>query len=541
MTQAPVARPASSFDPIVLEILWNRLVAIVDEAAAALVRTAFSAIVRESNDFACVLLDPQGRLVAQSSISVPSFIGTMPRTVKAFLKIFPLESWRPGDVVVTNDPWIGTGHLPDYSMVTPVFHRGRLVGFAGSIAHSPDVGGTGWSPDASEVFEEGFRIPPTKLVEEGRSNELLLHLIRANSRVPEQAIGDLHAQLAAGQVCAHKLVEFLDEQQLAELAPLGEAIQARAEQAMRRAIAAIPDGEYHHVLMTDGLTEPLRIACAVRVAGDQLTVDYSGTSPQVDKGINSVYNYTYAYTAYPLKCALDPTTPNNEGSFRPIEVIAPEGTIVNPRYPAAVNARGLTAHYLSAALYGALAPVLPRQVTAEAGAPAIRAVLSGADREGQRFSVIVFTSGGLGARPDRDGTHATAFPTNAGGASIEVLENQAPLVFLERRLVPGSGGAGTRRGGLGQQITIRLLADCPATAALHTERLHFAPAGILGGEPGTTAHVALNGGPIQAKGRTRLQPGDVLTLRTSGGGGYGPAAQRDPALAAQDQRDGLLG
>ncbi|MBI3967090.1 MAG: hydantoinase B/oxoprolinase family protein [Chloroflexi bacterium] len=531
----------TAFDPIELEVLWNRLIAIVDEAAAALVRTAFSAIVRESNDFACVLLDPHGRSVAQSSISVPSFIGTMPRTLKELLKVFPLETWKPGDVVVTNDPWLGTGHLPDFSMVTPVFYRDRLVGFAGSIAHTPDIGGTGWSPDASEVYEEGFRIPPSKLVEEGRPNELLFRLIQANVRVPEQVMGDLRAQIASGQVCAHKLREFLDEQGLDELTPLAETIQARSEAAMRRAISQIPDGEYRHTLFTDGLDEPLRIECAVRIAGERLVVDYTGTSPQVPKGINSVYNYTYAYTAYPVKCALDPTTPNNEGSFLPIEVIAPEGSVVNPRFPAAVNSRGLTAHYLTAAIYGALAEVIPNQVIGESGAPANRTVLSGYDGQGQRFSIVIFTSGGLGARSNRDGTPATAFPSNAGGSSLEVLENQAPIVFLGRRLVPGSGGEGMYRGGLAQEVTVKLLPGASGTtASLHTERLRFAPAGVRGGAPGGLAQVALNGGPLQPKGRTRVKAGDAITIRTPGGGGYGPASQRDPELLAFDRREGLI-
>ncbi|MGH6618596.1 MAG: hydantoinase B/oxoprolinase family protein, partial [Alphaproteobacteria bacterium] len=344
------ATPSRSdqFDPVTLEILWSRLISIADESAAALLRTSFSTIVRESNDFGTVLMDANGDSLSENTGGIPSFSGILPRTLKHFLAKFPRETWKPGDCVITNDPWLATGHLPDITVAMPIFFEGKLVGFSGSIAHSPDIGGSLWSADCRELFEEGIRIPPMKFLREGKPNQDLLDMILGNVRLPDQVLGDLNAQVTANQVCGKRLAEFLEDARLANVEGLSRALQTRAESAMRNAIETVPDGRYHATLDADGFDEDeTHIECTITVAGSDLTVDYAGTSKQISRGLNTVMNYTYAYSAYPIKCALDPRTPRNEGSYRPIQVTAPEGCILNPRYPAPCNARQLTGHLLA--------------------------------------------------------------------------------------------------------------------------------------------------------------------------------------------------
>jgi N-methylhydantoinase B len=530
-------------DPITLEICWSRLISIADEAAAALLRTAFSTIVRESNDFATVLMDRNGDSVSENTGGIASFSCILPKTTKHFLAVFPPETWRPGDCVITNDPWLATGHLPDFTTVSPIFHRGRLVGFAGSIAHSPDVGGALWSADCREVFEEGIRVPPMRLLHAGARNEELVGMLRANVRVPDQVMGDLEAQVTANQVCAARVAEFLEDAGLDDLQALSRALSARADRAMRRAIAALPDGTWRAAIEADGFDEHVtRIACAVTVAGDRMRIDYAGTSPQVDRGINCVMNYTQAYSVYPVKCALDPFTPRNEGSYRAIEVIAPEGSILNPRFPAPCSARQLTGHLLAGAIYKALSPVIPDQVIAECGgAPTMRCLFSGLDRNGDRFSQILFASGGMGASPHRDGLPTTAFPTNAGAGSIEAFESVAPLVVWKKELRPDSGGPGRFRGGLGQEAVIEVRAPGPLRLSLLSDRRDHPASGILGGAPGAPAEITISDGTRpHPKSRTTIQPGARLTMRYAGGGGYGDPRQRDPALVREDVRNGYV-
>ena len=533
----------AGFDPITLEILWSRLISIADEAAAALLRTAFSNIVRESNDFATVLMDANGDSISENTGGIASFSCILPKTAKHFPAKFPAHTWRPGDCVITNDPWLATGHLPDITAVTPIFHRDRLVGFAGSIAHSPDVGGALWSADCRELFEEGIRIPPTRILREGVRQEAVLDLFLSNVRVPDQVLGDLEAQITANEVCAARVREFLADAGLDDLAALGHALHARADRAMRGAIAALPDGTWRATIEADGFDEAVtRIACAVTVAGDRMLLDFEGTSPQVDRGINCVMNYTHAYAVYPVKCALDPFTPRNEGSYRAIEVRAPEGSILNPRFPAACSARQLTGHLLAGAIYEALAPVIPEKVIAECGgAPTMRCLFSGLDRHGDRFSQILFASGGMGAAPHRDGLPTTAFPTNAGAGSIEAFESVAPLVVWKKQFRPDSGGPGRFRGGLGQEAEIEVRAPGPLRLSLLSDRRDHPAEGVLGGQPGAKAEIAMSDGTRpHPKSRTMIGPGMRLVMRYPGGGGYGPPAERDPAALEADLRDGVV-
>lgn len=531
------------FDAITLEILWSRLISIADEAAAALLRTAFSTIVRESNDFATVLMDANGDSISENTGGIASFSCILPKTTKHFLAKFPAETWRPGDCVITNDPWLATGHLPDITAVSPIFHKGRLVGFAGSIAHSPDVGGALWSADCRELFEEGIRIPPTRILREGVRQEAVLAMFLSNVRVPDQVLGDLEAQITANEVCAARVQEFLADSGLDDLVSLGRALHARADRAMRQAIAALPDGTWRSTIEADGFDEAVtRIACAVTVAGERMLLDFAGTSPQVDRGINCVMNYTHAYAVYPVKCALDPFTPRNEGSYRAIEVAAPEGSILNPRFPAACSARQLTGHLLAGAIYKALAPVIPEKVIAECGgAPTMRCLFSGLDRHGDRFSQILFASGGMGAAPHRDGLATTAFPTNAGAGSIEAFESVAPLVVWRKQFRPDSGGPGRFRGGLGQEAEIEVRAPAPLRLSLLSDRRDHPADGVLGGAPGAKAEIAMSDGTRpHPKSRTMIGPGMRLIMRYPGGGGYGAPAERDPALLEADLRDGVV-
>ena len=533
----------ANFDPVTLEILWSRLISIADESAAALLRTSFSTIVRESNDFATVLMDANGDSLAENTAGIPSFVGMLPDALKNFIKRIPIEQWNPGDCIITNDPWIGSGHLPDITMAAPIFHKGNIVGFSGSIAHLPDIGGAGWSSDGSELFEEGIRLMPMKFLKEGEPNQDVFDFVTANVRVPSQVIGDIYAQVTAQQVCAERLQEFLDDAQLDDLTGLSGALLERADIAMRKAIEEVPDGTYRSVLDADGYDEDeTHIECSVTVDGSTLHIDYDGTSKQIARGLNSVMKYTYAYSTYPVKCALDPDTPRNEGSYRSVTVSAPEGCILNPTFPAPVNARQLTGHLLAAAIYECLAQAVPDKVIAECGgAPTMRSVYSGVDREGNRFSQIFFASGGMGASPVADGHSCTAFPTNSGSGSIEAFESLAPLVVWKKEFRTDSGGAGQYMGGLGQDVEIEVTAEDTIRLSMMSDRQKYAAKGLLDGREGAKVEIMKSDGtrPHQ-KARSTLDPGERLTLRFGGGGGYGRPEDRDPDAVRSDLRNGYI-
>ncbi len=532
----------TEIDPISLEILWGRLVSIVDESAGALQRTSFSTTVRESNDFACVLIGPDGSTLAENTVGVPSFAGVMSLVMRRVLERYPADSWKPGDIGLTNDPWINTGHLPDTTVISPIFHKGRLVAFSGNTAHKADIGGGGYSADATEIYEEGLRIPICKLYDEGRINELLVEIIRNNVRVSESVLGDLHAQVAAGHVCAERVRGFMDEQGIDDLGPIGLAIQTRAESAMRRAIAELPDGDYSSHVRSDGFDSPIDFHAKITVHGEELTVDFSGTSEQIRRGINSVYNYTYAFTCYTLKCLLDPQTRKNEGSYKPFRIVVPEGCILNARFPAPVTGRSMTGHFASSAVLLALADAFPDRVISDSGScPGLRVGFRGINAAGGRFAQVLFPNGGMGARAHADGLSATGFPTNAGGGSVEVMESVTPLVFWKRELQQDSGGAGTYRGGLGQHIEIESVADLPLDVSTQFDRVEFPPLGVHGGREGGRSRLRLNDSvTVPSKGRLLMKKGDRLSLDYAGGGGYGPPERRDRTQLKSDVRSGYV-
>jgi len=530
---------SEEFDPITLEILWNRLISIVDEAAAALVRASFSTILRESNDFACVLMDAKGRSLAQSTRSIPSFIGTMPISLKKFLEVFPPETLNPGDVIISNDPWICSGHLPDVTMATPIFKDNELIAFAGCIGHSPDMGGRIRSADNSEIYEEGLQIPPVKLVKAGEWNEELASIIRRNVRVPDMVIGDLRAEMSANDLLGRRLLDLMADTGIDRLEDLARAIHNASEKAVRDSIREIPDGSYGHEIFTDGFDEPLKIKIRIDVEGDRILCDYDGTSPQIDRSFNTVLNYTYAYTVYPLKCAISPRVPNNEGCIRPISVSAPEGSLLNPRYPAAVTARAMVGHYLTAAVFGALRKVIPQRIQADSGSPLWGAVVTGTHR-GRKFATYFFVNGGQGASPHKDGISCLSYPSNISNTPVEIIENTIPVLIHRKELRIDSAGSGKFRGGLGQILEIELLADTPCKIAFVGERIKFAPQGFNGGEEGATGFLTLNGEAIHSNTIYTVRPHDVFVLGTPGGAGFWDPADREPDLVRRDLKNGLI-
>lgn len=508
----------TNIDPVTLEILWTRLISAVDEAAAAYVRTSFSTLVREANDFAVVLTDAEGRSLAQNSMSIPSFIGTLPATVKHFIKRFPLETLHPGDVLITNDPWKGTGHIHDISVALPIFRDGKVVAFAAVTSHMPDIGGQLRNSGIREIFEEGLQIPFLKLVSDGRVNDTLVDMIRQNVRVPEQTMGDVWGEAAACRMLDSRIQSLLDETGIV-LDDLGHEIRTRSEAAMRRAIEGLPEGDYPYRLEHDGFEERIVIQNNVRIRGNTVHIDYTGSSLQLPRSVNVVPIYTFSYTAFGVKALLSPETPNNEGSFLPISTSAPEGTILNPRYPAASGARGMIGHLLPVAFMGALADVLPDKVMAPGSANS-SFTISG-EHEGRRYAAVNFLNAGQGAMASRHGKSTLSFPSNLGNTPIEVMESEAPIRILHRNVRKNSGGGGRFRGGDGLDLSFEFVGDHPATVSFLMTRIKSAPPGLHGGGEGKIGSLRLNGQPVDPARHWQLAKGDRIEMETSGGGGFG--------------------
>ena len=529
-------------DPIGLEVRWDRLAAATDEAAHTMLRTAFSTIIRESNDYTVVIADTHGRTMAETRAGIPGFAALMSSLVALVLQRFPHEQWAEGDHVITNDPWIGTGHLPDIAMVSPIFHRGALVAFVATAAHSPDIGGTP-SMGATELISEGILIPPLHLFRGGEPVAGVRDLLLANVRLADQVWGDLEAQVAAHAVCRRRAQEMLSDHGEADFTAFAAEVHAVTDAAMRSAVRDLPDGVYRSALDADGVPgSPTHVQCAVTVRGDEIVIDFAGSSPQVGHGINSTLNYTRAYSIYPLKILLDPSTRTNWGSYRAITVAAPEGTIVNPRFPAPVMARHLTGHLLSCAIYQALAPVLPDRVIADSGgAPALRIRFAGIDDGGHPYGLVLFANAGMGASSERDGLSTTAFPTNSGSGSIEVLEAISPLRFVRKQLRAGSGGPGRRRGGLGQEIEVHNPTDRPVQMVLLGDREEHPALGLAGGGPGAPASATLGDGRrVPLKSISQLPPHGSVVISFAGGGGVGDPDEREGHLLLADELGGYV-
>jgi N-methylhydantoinase B len=543
----------SRLDPVAVEVIGNRLLSIVDEQQAALIRTAFSTIVRESEDLACGVFDARGYMVAQSLTGTPGHINAMATGMRHI--VAAAAGAVPGDVFVTNDPWLTSGQVNDFTVATPVFHDGRLVGWFANCCHSPDVGGRVLSGDASEVFEEGLRVPIMKLHRAGEPNEELLDIVRANVRTPDETVGDLYAQTACNEVGARRLVELLEEAGLETLEPVADEIVGRSERAMREAIRELRDGVYEAETTSDGIDgEAVRLHATVTVAGDEVTIDFAGSSPQSRRGINVVLNYTHAYASFALKAALAPEVPHNEGSFRPVHVTAPPGSILNALPPAAVGSRHVIGHFLPGVIFLALADALPGRLIAGGADSVWLSVIRGRLTERDWFSLSIFQAGGTGARAEKDGLSATGFPTGVAGVPAEVIETLTPLVQHRRELRPDSGGAGRARGGLGQLTELSCRSGDEWQISAMIDRTRFPGPPLEGGREGALGEFRRGGGvgsteppesgaggeALPPKRLVRLAADDRIHLNTPGGSGYGDPAGRDPQLVLRDVVDGYV-
>jgi N-methylhydantoinase B len=532
----------AAIDPLTLEVFWSRLIAVVNEQAAALIRSAFSPSVAEAGDISACAFDRRGYLIAQAVTGTPGHINSMARCLQHCIATYPESTLAPGDVLITNDPWHTSGHLHDITIVTPVFRGRELVGYFGNICHVADIGGRPFSADARELYEEGLFIPLTKLFVAGEPNAELLKLLRANVREPEAVVGDLYAMAAANAVGAARLLAFMDEFGLPDITPLADEVIGRSERAMREAIAQVPDGVYRHQVTLDGYDEPLTLAVTLTVRGSDLLVDYTGSSPQSEYGINVVMNYTEAYTTFGLKCALAPEVPNNEGSFRPVRITAPEGSILNCRRPAPVAGRHIIGQWLPSVVHGALAQAVPDRVLAEGAANLWSTQFVGVDRHGQRFTLLFFNSGGMGARPTKDGLSSTAFPSGVRGTPAEIIEARAPLLVVRRELRTDSGGAGKYRGGLGHWLVLRGIGmQRPYRFAPFFDRTVYPAQGYLGGRSGAPGVYELGDGRRPHPKQTIwVEPGVDIILGLPGGGGFYDPLERDPEAVREDVRNELV-
>ncbi|MCB1739171.1 MAG: hydantoinase B/oxoprolinase family protein [Gammaproteobacteria bacterium] len=527
----------SDYDPVSLKILWDRLVAIADELVLSLVRTSFSMNVREGYDLSCMIFDARGRLLTQGSYSVPSFTGTAPQTMAHMLRVFPPDTLRPGDVIMTNDPWIGTGHLFDINVMRPVFRGEELVGFTMSVTHLPDIGGKGMASDCTEIYHEGLRLPVCKLADAGVLNSLLLDLIRINVRVPEQTVGDLMANVACNEVGGRALLEFMDEYGLDEIQSLSDAVNASAESAMRERIEAIPDGVYHNAIDIEGPGRPIRLAATLTLRGSDVHIDFAGTDGPVRASINVPMCYTRAQANYVIKCLTIPALPNNEGAMRPITIAAPDDCILNAQPPWPTGGRHSVGHFVVPLLMGALAQALPDKVQADSAMMNVFSV-KGRHSNGEEVSSLFFLAGGLGAMQGLDGRAVTPAPSNMTVVPTEVWENRTSMTIEKRELLADTGGAGRWRGGPGQEVVLRNDSIHPFEIALMGQRTEFPALGLAGGGSGSLRSYELNGEPVDPKARIELKPGDRLRMREAGGGGYGDPAERDPKALLDDRARG---
>jgi N-methylhydantoinase B len=522
------------------------LLAVVEEQAQTLVRTAFSTTVREAGDLSAGVFDPSGRMLAQAITGTPGHVNAMAASVGFFLERFPLDSLRPGDVLLTNDPWHGTGHLNDFTVVTPVFRKSTPVALFAATSHIADVGGLGFGPDGRQVYEEGLNIPIGHLFREGRVNETLLDILRANVRDPQAAVGDLHSLAACNEAGARSLLATMAEFGLDSLDSTGQMIIAHSRSAMLESVRKLPRGEWTNAMRIDGYDEPVDLVCRVRIEEDGIDVDFSGTSPVCPHGINVPLTYTQAYASFGVRCVIGNDVPNNAGSLGVVRVTAPAGCILNAPRPAAVSARHAIGQMLPDVVLGCLEEPLEGQIPAE-GASCLfgpvflggRGLVPGSDSE--PFVSNYFYAGGTGGRPGKDGLDCTAFPSGVRSTPVEITEQTTPLIIWRKEFRPGSGGAGEFRGGVGQVMEFGHARGEAFAVSKMFDRVRHPPRGRLGGEPGAPARVCLkDGAELRGMGRETVPAGQRMVLETAGGGGRGKPEDRDPQADKRDRRDGLV-
>jgi N-methylhydantoinase B len=539
---------ASAVGEIELQIMWNRLLSVVEEQAQTLVRTAFSTSAREAGDISAGVFDLRGRMLAQAVTGTPGHINTMARSVGHFLDVFPVGGMREGDVFVTNDPWKGTGHLYDLVVVSPTFMDGQIVALFACTTHLVDMGGVGQTPEGRQIYHEGLFIPLLRLCRAGEMNEDLLAMIRANVREPVQVVGDVYALMACNDIGSRRLVAMMREFRLRDLDVLGEEIITRSRRAMADAIGKLPRGCWTHSMTIDGYEGPVELVANITIEADRIEVDFAGSSGMSSYAINCPLCYTEAYATFGVNCLIAPHVPNNAGTLEAVHVTAPEGTIVSATYPAAVYARSVIGHMLPDVIYGCLDQALPGRVPAE-GTSNLWTLnliaghgLTGIGRAaGTPFMVNSFHSGGTGARPSQDGLSATPFPSGVRNVPVEATEAITPLVIWRKELRQDSGGAGRQRGGLGQVMEVASREGAPFGIFARFERVKYPARGRHGGGPGGAGRLSLaSGAELKPKGLSVVPPGDRLIVEMPGGGGMGPAGERDPQAVRQDVRMGYL-
>jgi N-methylhydantoinase B len=524
---------------IQLQIIWNRLLAIVEEQAQVLIRTAFSPLVRACGDLSVGVFDTQGRMLAQAVTGTPGHVNTMAESVKHFIQQFPVKTMKANDAYITNDPWMGTGHLNDFVVVTPCIYDGECVALFCCTSHLMDVGGLGAGTEAPDVFVEGLYIPRLKLIDEGVVNETLIAMIGANSRIPVDTIGDTYSLAACNDVGVKRLQETFAEFLLSRIDELADYIVDRSRDAVIKEIALLPKGTWHNEMTVDGYNEPLKLRAALTISENGIHVDFSGSADAVLKGINVPLTYTAACSSFGISCAIAKGIPNNTGSLMPITISAPEGSIVNAAKPSPVGARHVVGQMLPDLIFGCLSQVIPEEVPAEGTSCmwniAIRGWHAEGNKRGRAYSLAVTTSGGMGARFSKDGLSATAFPTGIHCIPIEIAETQIPILFWRKELRADSAGAGRMRGGMGQAIELEHIDKAAFRLSAAFERIKNPARGRFGGQPGGAGYVGLASGKVlPGKGLHEIPDGERLVIHTPGGGGIGNVAERDFDLIALD-------
>ncbi len=535
----------SKLSDIELQVMWNRLIAVVEEQAQVLLRTAFSPIVREAGDLSAGVFDREGNMLAQAVTGTPGHVNSMAESVKHFVRVFPVKTMKKGDIYITNDPWMGTGHLNDFVLTTPAFHKGKLVGLFSCTSHLMDIGGIGFGPDGTDVFMEGLYIPLLKLADQGQLNETLMAMIRANTRLPIDTEGDVYSLAACNDVGCERLSEMMEEFGLDDLDVLSEHILTRSKAAVLEAIAALPKGKWSNTMTVDGYDEPVTLACTVEVTPTGIHVDYTGTGEASKRGINVPLAYTTAYTVFGLACIVGKDIPNNAGSLAPLTVSAPENSIVNALKPKPVASRHIIGQMLPDVVFGALRQAVPDRVPAEGTSCLwnlnVRGQTDEAGLGNYGFMMAVTSNGGTGARPMKDGLSATAYPSGVKGTPVEIAESITPLIFWRKEFREDSGGAGTMRGGLGQVIEVGSRIGKPFDLLAAYDRIDHPPRGRDGGKDGAAGAVSLKSGKVlKGKGFQLIPPDDRLVVMTPGGGGIGDPAKRDRAAVEKDVSAGLV-
>lgn len=540
----------SQIDPLTLEILWQRLITVADQMSTTLARTAFSTTITASNDYGCVLVDADAQCIAHAHRSLPIFNRTMPYTCSIVLEQFGRENIAPGDVFISNDPWQNAGHHPDITVITPFFKNDILVGFAASIAHHADVGGSIDTNRVTDSYEEGLLIPLVRLYDGGVLNQTVLDFVAANVRLPTAVIGDIHAQAAANQTGADRCLALLDEYDLPDLRAVSREIHRRSEAAMRRAISALPDGVYRSQVIVDELDQPLKLVYTLEVRGEEIDIDFSGTSPQQPRGgINVTFTFTHGQISYALKATLLPDVPGNDGCYRPIHVSAPPGCILNAQRPASCNQRHRIGAHIFGAVLRALAEVLPDRVIAGSGFLVSTRVFTTAAEDGAVEHCYLFSAGGMGANARSNGISTVQVPALAGAVPVELFEITVPILTRCREFITDSGGAGQQRGGLAQRMELGLLPSFNgrATVAVHAAGQHVPPFGLHGGGGGISAEILRDGAALTRAEKVEVASALPITDRdmtvgfdTAAGGGYGSPLARAFEDVQADVRDGLV-